>query len=328
MKHITKSGKDLWTMATYTCIRGDEGEVERILFLAIDSTEQKQLSLNFEGIVDAVDRVGINLEFDIGGAIKNYNESFLFLFRYSEEEINGLAVFDLIDPNNLENFNNRWENIINGMSFQGLFKVRTKGDEERWLRGAFSAVYDMYGDVSKVIYIGHDITNEKQLEIEMKHQNELLKKQEKQLRDSEKQLSNRLREAKHEMILQYKEMEKIKMRNERTLEGALDAIITTSNDNRIVFFNNAAEQLLGYNKEEVMGKSIEMLFDTKSIDNDPFVASYVGPGNQKNIGMRKEVKMLAKNNNEVPVIILLSMAELEDETTYTAFIQNLEVELF
>ena len=29
MKHITKSGKDLWTMSTYTCVRTPEGGVEK-----------------------------------------------------------------------------------------------------------------------------------------------------------------------------------------------------------------------------------------------------------------------------------------------------------
>ncbi len=47
MKHETKLGQDLWTMATYTCVRRDDGEVEKILFLAIDSTEQKKQSLDY-----------------------------------------------------------------------------------------------------------------------------------------------------------------------------------------------------------------------------------------------------------------------------------------
>ena len=43
MKHVTKQGRDLWTMSTYTCMRRDDGSVEKILFLAIDTTEQKKL---------------------------------------------------------------------------------------------------------------------------------------------------------------------------------------------------------------------------------------------------------------------------------------------
>ena len=40
MKHVSKEGQDLWAMSTYTCVRKDDGAVEKILFLAIDNTDQ------------------------------------------------------------------------------------------------------------------------------------------------------------------------------------------------------------------------------------------------------------------------------------------------
>ncbi|MBN1596960.1 MAG: PAS domain S-box protein [Bacteroidales bacterium] len=328
MKHVTKTGKDLWTMATYTCIRDEDGEVEQILFLGLDTTEHKKLSLNLEGIVDAVNRSSISIEFDINGNIKEYNESFLYLFKYSEKEISGLAIFDLIDTLELELFNKKWENVVRGMNFQGAFKVKTKSGEERWIRGAFSAVYNMYSEVEKVIYIGNDITREKLMEIESKKQNEIFKIQEKQLRETEKELSKKLKESRLEMKEQFKEIERIKIRNERTLEGALDAIITTSNDNKIIFFNEAAVILFGYNKDEVIGKDVGILFSNKTIAENEFVNKYTGPGDKKIVGQRKEVKIKTKKGDEIPVLILLSNAQVEKENTYTAFIQTIEVELF
>ncbi|MBN1951955.1 MAG: PAS domain S-box protein [Bacteroidales bacterium] len=328
MKHITKNGKDLWTMATYTCIRDEEGEVERILFLGLDTTEQKKLSLKLEGIVDAVNRASIKIVFDINGNIKDFNEPFMYLFKYTEKEIDRLAVFDLIDPLELELFNKKWENIVRGMNFQEQFKVKTKAEEEKWIRGTFSAVYNMYNEVDSVVYIGTDTTNEKLMEIESKHQNEILKKQEKLLRESEKELSRKLKEARMEMKEQFKEIENIKIRNERTLEGALDAIITTSNDNKIIFFNKAAVNLVGYSKEEVLNQDISMLFDTENSAEDEFLSSYIARGDNKMIGVRKEVKMKTKDGEEIPVLILLSKAQVEGENTYTAFIQTIEVELF
>jgi PAS domain S-box-containing protein len=328
MKHITKNEKDLWTMATYTCIRNEDGNVDRILFLGLDTTEQKKLSLNLEGIVDAVNRASIKIVFDINGNIKEYNESFLYLFKYSEKDISRLTVFDLIDTLELDLFNKKWENIVSGMNFQGHFKVKTKSEEEKWIRGAFSTVYNMYGEVERVVYIGSDITNEKLMEIESKKQNEILKKQEKLLRESEKELNRKLKEARQEMKEQFKEIEQIKIRNERTLEGALDAIITTSHDNKIIFFNHAAESLVGYAREEVLGKNIGILFDSSTIDQDDFLQKYTGPGDHKIVGQRKEIKIRTRDGEEKPVLILLSKAHVEKETTYTAFIQTIEVELF
>ncbi|MBN1415380.1 MAG: PAS domain S-box protein [Bacteroidales bacterium] len=328
MKHITQSGKDLWTVATYTCIRKEDNTVDKILFLALDTTEQKKLSLEMEGVIDSVNRSGIKLELDINGNIIDSNEYFANSYKYNLKDIRNLSIFDLIDPIEIEGFNKKWETIIKGVGFMGQFKTKAKDNTEKWLRGAFSAVFNMYNEVDKIIYIGQDVTNEKQMEIELRNQTDILKKQEKLLRESEKELSRKLREARSEMQQQYKETEHIKIRNERTLEGVLDAIITTGHDNKIIFFNRAAEELWGYQRQEVVNHDIGILFSHKMIEEDEFLALYTGPGDNKIIGVRKEIKIYTKQRKEKPVLILLSRAQVENEITYTAFIQNVEVELF
>ncbi|MCK4750915.1 MAG: PAS domain S-box protein, partial [Bacteroidales bacterium] len=73
MKHETKLGQDLWTMSTYTCVRKDDGSVEKILFLAIDSTEQKKQSLDFESQIDAIDRLNAKAVFSPDGKLQLSN---------------------------------------------------------------------------------------------------------------------------------------------------------------------------------------------------------------------------------------------------------------
>jgi PAS domain S-box-containing protein len=325
MKHVTKNDKDLWTMATYTCIRGEDDTVDKILFLAIDTTEQKKLSLRMESIVDAVDKSGIKIELSSNGGIIEYNDNMLYLFGYEDKDVKNLTVFDLIDTIEIENFNNKWETIVKGISFQGQFKMRSKSKEALWIRGAFSAVYDMYGDVTRVVFIGHDTTNEKQMDIELRQQTDVLKKQEKQLRESEKELSKKLREVRIEMQNQYKEIEKIKIRYERTLEGSTDGILITGNDNKIIFFNKAAEELWEYSKSEVLGQDVGMLFTDSIIEEDDFLARFTGPGNNKIVGTRKAIKIASKSGEEKRVSVLLSQAQIDKENTYTAFIQTIEL---
>ena len=324
MKHVTKNEKDLWTMATYTCIRGEDDTVDKILFLALDTTEQKKLSLRMESIVDAVDKSGIKIELGSNGGIIEYNDNMLYLFGYEDKDVKNLSVFDLLDMLEIENFNHKWETIVKGISFQGQFKMRSKSQDTLWIRGAFSAVYDMYGDVTRVVFIGHDTTNEKQMDIELRQQTEILKKQEKQLRESEKELSKKLREVRIEMQNQYKEIEKIKIRYERTLEGAMDGILVTSNDNKIIFFNKAAEEIWEYSKNEVLGQDVGILFNDSSIEEDEFLARFTGPGNNKIIGIRKEIEIALKSGEGKKVLMLLSNAKIDKEDTYTAFIQTIE----
>jgi PAS domain S-box-containing protein len=328
MKHITRTGKDLWTIATYTCIRKEDDAVDKILFLALDTTEQKKMSLKMEGIIESVNHSGIKLELDINGNIVESNELFFDTFKYSVKDVQNLSIFDIIDPIETEGFNKKWETIIKGVGFMGQFKAKTKNNEEKWIRGAFSAVINMYNDVERVIYIGQDVTNEKQMEIELRNQTDTLKKQEKLLRESEKELSRKLRQVRIEVQQQFKETEHIKLRNEKMMEGALDAIITTSHDNKIIFFNHAAEELWGNDRQEIMYHDVGNLFSHKIIEEDEFLARYAGPGDNKIIGVRKEIRILTKRKEEKKVIILLSRAQVENDITYTAFIQHTGVKSF
>ena len=118
-----------------------------------------------------------------------------------------------------------------------------------------TTVNDMYGDISKIVLIANDITREKLMEIESKRQNEQLKQQEEMLRQNEVQLNKKLREAREEVKNQFKEIEKVQIRNEKTLEGFLDAIITTDQDGVVEFFNKAAEELFEIDRTEVLGQN-------------------------------------------------------------------------
>lgn len=323
MKHITKTGKDLWTMATYTCVRHENDEVDKILFLALDTSEHKDQSLKMEGIIDSAHRSGIKVEIDINGNIVDFNESFLLLFEYGSNEIKSVSIFDLINNLELEDFSKKWDNVIKGVGFQGQFKVRTKKDEEKWIRGAFSSAYNIHGDIDRIFFIGQDITKEKNMEKSISEQTEILMNQEKLLRDSKKELSKKIREVKLELKQEYEAIEYIKIRDEQILEGSLDAVVTISSDNKIICFNHAAENLWGYEREKVLNNDIGILFSNKIIDENEFVAALVGPGDNKILNTREKIKIVNSKRKEKDVLIFLTKAKMEEEISYTAFIQSI-----
>ena len=116
------------------------------------------------------------------------------------------------------------------------------------------------------------------------------------------------------------------MRNEKTLEGAHDAIVTINQAGDVEFFNRAAETLWGYSRTEVLGKNIKMLFRNYTQDEDEFMVNLLHPDKRKVVGVRKEEQILAKDGKEKPVIIMLAGAKILNEYSYTAFIQNLSEE--
>jgi PAS domain S-box-containing protein len=191
-----------------------------------------------------------------------------------------------------------------------------------------TAVNDIYGEVSKVVYIGHDVTKQKQMEIEANKQAKLLKEKEEKLEKSQQDLSKKLEKAREDVKKQFREIEQEKIRNERTLEGASDAIITIDQEGTVRFFNKAAEELWGVEKDMIVGRNVQKLFPKKLDEYEDFIQRFVDPDKEKIVGERKEVTITNAGGEDLPVIFLLSMAKVDKETTYTAFIQNISVDLF
>jgi len=328
MKHVTRSGKDLWTIATYTCVRNPYGGVEKILFLAIDTTEQKNQSLDFEGQIEALNRSSIKGEFSPTGDVIDVNEKFQQYFHYSIAEAKTRSVFDFAHENERKFLEGVWDDVNHGIPFEGQLKLITKKGDEKWFRATFTAVNDMYGEVAKIVFIAHDITREKIMEMETKEQTEQLKRQEEMLRLNEVELNRKLREAKEDIKNQFKEVEKVKIRNEKTLEGFLDAIITTDQDGVVQFYNRAAEELFGVDKADVLGQSIRILFPPDATEKDEFLSAYLDPEKQAITGVRREITITKNDGEEINVLMLLTEAKVGREVTHTAFIQNISVDLF
>lgn len=328
MKLVTKTGKDLWTIATYTCVRNVMGGVDKILFLAIDTTEQKKQSLDYEGQINALNRSSFKSEFSPTGDLIDANDKFLISMGYTLTLAKEKSIFELVPSSERKSIERTWDDIIHGIPFEGQLRFLTSHDEEKWFRCTFTAVNDMYDEVAKVVLIANDITREKLMEIETKQQTEQLKKQEEMLRLNEVELNRKLREAKEEVKNQFKEIEKVKIRNEKTLEGFLDAIIMTDHDGVIQFFNKAAEELFAVSRDEVLGQSIRILFPDDIEGKDEFIDAYLDPNKEKITGMRREINITTREGNEISVLMLLTEAKLGREISYTAFIQNISVDLF
>lgn len=327
MKHVTKQGRDLWTMSTYTCMRKEDGSVDKILFLAIDTTEQKKQSLDYQGQINALNLASIKVDFLPTGDLLECNKKFIDLMEYSLYELKEKSIFDFIDKSDLNKLKEVWEKVVLGEIWEGTLRQRSKEEKDIWVRVSLSAVRDMYDDIAKIIYIGNDITNEKLMEFETKKQTELLKKQEEALQQAKIDLKAELKKAKEDVELQFKELEKAQKRTELTLQGASDAIITFDQNGVIKFFNKAAESLWGLEKGIVVGRTLKKLFPDDNYDNE-FIKSLLDPKADKIVGERREISFNNTNGEEQSGIIILSQANLENEITYTAFIQNISVDLF
>jgi len=329
MKHVSKQGTDLWTMATYVSVRDQNGKPEKILFLGIDMTESKKLSLDYTGQIDALNRSTIKAEFTPGGKIIDYNDKFQEAMIYETIELQDKTIFDFINPSEINEFSIIWKNVIAGVPFERRLKMVTRNGTEKWFHGTFSIAHDMYGDIAKVIYIAYDITNQISIERKNKVQTEKLKEQEEKLQHSQDELTRKLREAREEMRIQFSEIETVKLLNEKTLEGMLDAVVTINQDNKVQFFNKAAEDLWSINRKQIINKHVNDLLPEKHKDlGENYMGLYFKYGDDTLLNTRTEVFIVDKFGDPISVLLTLSEAQIGKRYSLTAFIQKIEVELF
>lgn len=321
IKFTTRTGKDLWIMASLSNILHDDQTVAKVMLLGIDANAEKNREQKQEAVVRSINNTGINLELDINGNFLSWNQNFEETFHLTGKELKSMVIFDIVHQSEADSFNKRWDTVIHGAGFTGIFKARGSKGEEVWLKGSFSINENTAHEIEHVLFAGTDISNERRLETELQKTAETLKKQEKQLRDAEKEQGNRLRELKAEMMALYREAEKARSLNEKMLEETADAIVSTSHDNRITFFNKAAEKLWEIDRNEVLNHDIGLLFPETVTEKDELLASFVRPGNHKITGKRQKAGIIDKKGKHKAVYVLLTKARAENENAYMAFFQ-------
>src|SRR5690554_412860 len=276
--------------------------------------ESDRREVERKGILDAIDHAAISCEFDAAGNLLSVNENFLRTFKYKAEEIEDQNLRIFVFKDDVSELDKILADIQSGNNFRGRVRRRTKAGQEIYLLSTYSPVIDHNGNILKILSLENDITDQ------VKMEDELMR--------SKDELGLLLEQARNEMKEQFKEIEAVKIRNEKTLEGALDAIITTNQDGVVEFFNAAAEKLWGYEREEVLNQKVDMLFSKETVKTDDFVTRFVSKEGEKIVGERREVPIRTKFGEDVSVLILLSEAQMGEDFSYTAFIQNVEVELF
>ncbi|KXI30483.1 histidine kinase [Paraglaciecola hydrolytica] len=132
------------------------------------------------------------------------------------------------------------------------------------------------------------------------------------------------------LALRYKNISIKASNNEQrllaTMDAALDSIITIDVRGVIVSTNKAVEQLLGWQNEQLLGSNVRMIMpDTlKNEQNDNF-QGYLTTRDGEIIGNGREVEVLHKNGELIPVRVGIGRVETEHENLYVAFISDLRL---
>jgi len=155
------------------------------------------------------------------------------------------------------------------------------------------------GEIIAIFSIVREISERKALERKLRRYSFLLKKM--------------LRER-------IKELEEIKKRYSTLVEQANDGVVITQKNGKLIFANRKIEEILNYNKNEILGKHF-----TKFIASE--YLKLVKERFQKRISGTEapqiyEIKLLSKNNERIPVEINAALIDHEGEPAVLVVIRD------
>jgi PAS domain S-box-containing protein len=108
------------------------------------------------------------------------------------------------------------------------------------------------------------------------------------------------------------------------LEAAPDGMVIVDHEGTIVMVNAQMEMLFGYNRQEVIGRHVEMLVPTRFKDVHPFHrGQYIKNPRIRRMGADLELYALRKDGMEFPVEISLSPMESEADNLIIAALRDI-----
>ena len=165
-KRIGRGGKTVWIRATYNPILDLSGKPVKIVKFAVDVTEERLRTAEFEGQIAAVDRSQATIEFDMAGNVITANTNFLSVMGYTLREVVGQHHSMFCDTDYLKSreYGDFWRNLNEGETHSGRFHRVGKYGRDVYIQASYGPVFDLSGKPMRVIKHAYDVTMQVELE--------------------------------------------------------------------------------------------------------------------------------------------------------------------
>lgn len=108
------------------------------------------------------------------------------------------------------------------------------------------------------------------------------------------------------------------------IDTAVDGIIVINARGIIESFNPAAERLFGYSEREVVGRNVNILMPAPyHEEHDAYLSRYLETGEQKIIGIGREVAGLKRDGTTFPVHLSVGEMTVDGERHFTGILHDL-----
>ena len=167
---VTKSGQEIWILASYNPIQDENGNTYKVIKLAADITAQKLESLESEAQaqeytnqLNGFSASQAMIEFETDGTIVTANDNFCNALGYRLDEIQGKHHSLFIDDEYARSpeYSQFWKDLQSGRFQAGEFCRVTKSGSDLWILASYNPIQDENGNTYKVIKLASDITEKK-----------------------------------------------------------------------------------------------------------------------------------------------------------------------
>jgi PAS domain S-box-containing protein len=121
-------------------------------------------------------------------------------------------------------------------------------------------------------------------------------------------------------------LEQSEIRSNLIMNSSLNGIINVNSNGIIIFWNNQAEIIFGWKKEEVLGKSLSdnIFSNQQHFDfHTNAMIRYLESGDVSILNKQIELSVLNKSGNEFPIEIAIIPIKQGDEIFFCSFIQDI-----
>ncbi len=159
----TSDGETVYIKAVYVPLFTPNGNFWKMALFFVDVTTSKMREMKLDERMRAINLTQMMIEYAPDGTVIDVNEKFATAFGVSEQEVTGqkLSTLHANDAKQSDAHRKMWDRVINGESETGEFRHRNQSDEDIWLYGAYSPIFDPKQNVSSVILFASDITKQK-----------------------------------------------------------------------------------------------------------------------------------------------------------------------